>query len=215
MNTGSEERRFNIGADVVDNRQEKVGTVAFVVVRPPEMRITDIVVSTGAILGRDVVVPVDAVADVEEDTVSLSIGKDELNHYPDYVDVQYKQPPAGWAPPTALGYPTAGLLFPEGMNQEMYYPEPASVTVNTPPGTVGLQEGMDVESSDGHKVGSIAALETDTESKDVTGFVVKHGFLFTHDTFIPAEDVAEIEEGKVRLRLTRDEVQRMETVSES
>ena len=59
--SGAAEERIDIGADVLTVDGEKVGSVVYVVVQPETMRLTDIVVSTGAILGRDVVVPIDAV----------------------------------------------------------------------------------------------------------------------------------------------------------
>jgi sporulation protein YlmC with PRC-barrel domain len=206
MQSTDGEQRIDIGTDVVDKAQQKVGTVAYVVVRPPEMEITDIVVSTGPILGRDIVVPRNAVSGVEDGKICLSVDKDQVGRYPNYVDIDYTQPPADWIAPPGLTYPAGGMLVPQGM----YTPEIASVEVNVPAGTVGLHQGMDVESSDGHRVGSIDALDTDASSGDVTGLIVKHGFLFTHDVRIPATDVAEAEGDRVTLRLSKDEVQRLE-----
>ena len=54
MDATGTETPIDIGADVIGSDGKKVGTVTYVVVQPAEMRITDIVVSTGAILGRDI-----------------------------------------------------------------------------------------------------------------------------------------------------------------
>src|SRR5438067_993725 len=156
MNTGQTEQRIEIGTDVVGSDGEKLGTVAYVVVHPPEMHVTDFVVSTGPILGRDVVVPVSAVTGVTDGKVHLSMDKDEINQCEDYVEVRYQQPPDEWIAPTGLGYPSQTMLWPVGAT----VPQPSSVEVHAPPGTVGLHEGMEVESSDGHRVGSIEALDT-------------------------------------------------------
>lgn len=198
--------RIDIGTDVVGSDGNKVGTVAYVVVRPPEMRITDIVVSTRALLGRDVVVPLDGVRRVEDGKVFLSIDRDRLTTYPDYIEVKFQQPPAGWVPPAELYYPQTGILW----TADADYPEASSIQVNAPSGTVGISEGMGVESSDGHTVGTVDALEIDPTSNEVTAFVVKHGFLFTHDTRLPVTDTSEIRDGKVVLTLTRDQVQKIE-----
>ena len=69
---------------------------------------------------------------------------------------------------------------------------------------------MEVESSDGHKVGALDALDIDLATGDIRGFVVKHGFLFTRDTRIPTGDVQAIRDGKVILKLTKDQVQQVE-----
>ena len=200
MNTGEREQRIEIGTDVVGSDGEKLGTVAYVVVRPPEMHVTDFVVSTGAILGRDVVVPVSAVTGVADGEVHLSMDKDEVNRCEDYVEVRYERPPEDWIAPTGLAYPSQTMLWPAGVNM----PEPSSVEVNAPPGTVGLHEGMDVESSDGHRVGSIEALDQDAATGNITAIIVKQGHLFTHDTRIPIESVAGVENDKVTLTVPRD-----------
>ena len=176
--------------------------VAYVVVRPPQIRITDIIVSTGASLGREVVVPVHLIQDVQNGKVYLSIDKDELKRYPDYVEVDYQKPPTRWVPPEGVAYPPTGVLWPAGAS----YPEAAGVHVNAPRGTLGIREGMEVESSDGHKVGAVDALDIDLATGVIRGFVVKRGFLFTRDTHIPAGDVQEIRGGKVILNLTKDQV---------
>lgn len=200
MNTMDE--RITIGADVIGSGGDKIGTVAYVVVEPPRMHVTDYVVSTG-ILGRDIVVPVDKVDHVADGKVYLAIDKDELQHLRDYVEIHYDQPPQAWAPPGGFFYPAQSVLWPAGA----YYPEPSSVTVNAPAGTVGLREGMDVESSDGHKVGSIKALDEDPASGDVTDLIIKEGFLFTHDARIPCNLIADVHEGRVTLSVTKDELE--------
>jgi uncharacterized protein YrrD len=85
-----------------------------------------------------------------------------------------------------------------------------NVRVNAPPGSLGLREGMPVETSDGHKAGSIDALDVDLTAGEVKGFVVKHGFLFAQDTRIPAGDVQVIRDGKVILNLTKDQAKEIE-----
>lgn len=199
-------KHIDIGADVIGSDGKKVGTVAYVVVRPAELRLTDIVVSTGVLLGREVVIPAHLIREVEDDRVYLSIDKDELNHYPDYIEIDYEKPPTGWVPPEGLYYPPAGMLWPVGS----YYPEAADVHVNAPAGTLGIREGMDVESSDGHKVGSVDALDIDLATGEIRGFLVKRGLIFTRDTRFPTGDIQALRGGKVILTLTKDQVQQIE-----
>lgn len=205
MNATGVEQTLDIGADVIGSSGDKVGTVGYVVVRPPEMHITDIVVSTGSILGRDIVVPLDRVRSVAGGKVYLAIDKGELKTYPDYIAIHYTQPPAEWAPPVNWYYPPTNVLWPAN-----YYPTESAVQVNAPPGTEGIRQGMDVESADGHKVGSVDALETDPHSGDIVAFIVKHGFIFTHDTSIPTTDVQGLRDGKVILRLSKDQAENLE-----
>jgi sporulation protein YlmC with PRC-barrel domain len=203
MSTGGKEEQIDIGADVVGSDGDGLGSVAYVVVRPPELHLTDIVVSTGSILGRDVVVPIDQVERVEGGKVYLSLDKGGVDQCKDYVEIHYDQPPSMWAPPAGYYYPGSMTLWPSGE----YYPQPASVDVNAPSGTVGLNQGMEVESSDGHKVGTIDAIDADPHGEDVTALVVKRGHLFSHhDVRIPIDCVADVEADRVKLSLTAHEV---------
>ncbi|PZS07832.1 MAG: hypothetical protein DLM70_03160 [Chloroflexi bacterium] len=194
------EERLDIGADVIGSAGDKVGTVAYAVINPPELHMTDFVVSTGHLLGRDVVVPVNKVDRLEDGKVYLSIDKDELEKLPDYVEVHFQQPPAAWAPAPGFLYPAQSVLWPA----DAYYPDPASVTVNAPKGSVGISQGMEVESSDGHKIGTVKGL--DAGEGDVTDLIVKEGFLFTHDVHIAADLVDRVDDGRVILKVSKDEV---------
>lgn len=196
------DERIEIGADVVGKDGEKAGTVAYIVVRPPELEVTDFVVSTGSFLGRDLVVPVSEVERVGGGKVYLTVDSAALRAHEDYVEVRYQNPPESWAPAAGFMYPAQATLWPTGS----YYPEDASVTVHTPAGTVGLTKGMSVETSDGHKVGSIEGLDEDQQSGTVTDLIVKQGHLFSHDVRLPRDIVREIHEDRVTLTLTKDEL---------
>jgi uncharacterized protein YrrD len=197
------ETAITAGTAVYTNDNQHVGHVGYVVVDPNTFRVTDMVVNTGNFIGRDIVISVDQIARETEDGVYLTLDREGLDACPDYVDLHYQTPPATWIPSPGLTYPAGSMLWPVGYE----YPEAASVTINTPKGTVGLHPGMDVVSSDGHKVGSIDAVITDPQSEDVTGFVVKHGVIFTHDTTIPINQVATVESDQVKLRVTRDQAE--------
>jgi uncharacterized protein YrrD len=191
-------KQIDIGADVIGRDGKKLGTVAYVVVQPPEMHITDIVVRTSAVLGREVVVPVNLIQDVENGKVSLTIDKNTLQKYPDYIEIHYQKPPPGWNPPEDRYYWLALPANSEG------------IRINVPPGTRGIREGMAVAALDGHKVGAVDGLIVDPAAKQITGFVVKHGILFAHDTQIPVADVEKILGSTVILKLTKAQVEHIE-----
>lgn len=194
------ETTITTGTPVFTSDGQQAGHVSYVVVDPRTFKVTDFVVSTGNFLGRDIVVSTDQIEREDDDGIYLKLDRQGLDACPDYVDVNYQTPPDTWLPAPGLTYPAGSMLWPAGIT----YPEATSVTVNTPAGTVGLYPGMDVVSSDGHTVGSIDALVTDPQSDDVTGFVVKHGFIFTHDTTIPVDQVARVENDRVKLKISKD-----------
>jgi sporulation protein YlmC with PRC-barrel domain len=110
---------IDVGAEVVSSEGEKVGTVSYLVVRPPRYVITDIVVSTG-FLGRDLVVPIDHVVETSAGVVHLNIGKDDMASLQDYVEAHYDRPNAEWFSAAGMYYPGAATLWPAGT----YYPMP-------------------------------------------------------------------------------------------
>lgn len=204
MSNDTNKVSIDVGSDVVARDGTHLGTVGYIVVRPPHFEMTDIVVTTGQLLGRDIVVPIDHVSDVQDGTVKLTIDKQEFAGLDDYIEAHYDRPPDDWFAAPGMYYPGSATLWPAGS----YIPVPTSVGVNAPAGTVGLREGMEVESSDGHKVGTVHSVRTDEASENVTGFVVKHGFLLTHDTEVPISDVKDVDDDRVVLRLSREDVEK-------
>jgi sporulation protein YlmC with PRC-barrel domain len=200
------EERFEPGADVISSDGEKVGTVVYVVVKPPEIHVTNIVVSTGAIIGRDILVDVGSVSRVEGGKVYLSIPKDKVTACPDYVEVNFEQPPLEWAPEGPIFFPTQSILWPVGVN----YRQATSLKVNAPEGTVGLHEGMEVDSSDGHKIGKVHAIDVDSASGNVTDIVIEHGLLSKQRFRIAASEIAEIHADRVTLKLTKADVEKLQ-----
>lgn len=204
MTAETHEDRITGGEVVLDSDGNKVGKVAYVVVKPPELHLTDIVVSTGALLGRDIVVPMDKIQGMADGKVHLAIDKKALESLEDYVEVHYDAPPETWAPTEGFVYPAESVLWPTG---SYYYQQPTSTTVNAPTGTVGVREGMDVVSSDGHKIGHVHALDSDEATGNVTDIIVRHGTLFKHTARFPCDQVADIHADQVRLTHTQAEAE--------
>lgn len=203
MTAETHDDRITGGEEVLDSNRTKVGKIAYVVVKPPEFHMTDVVVSTGTLFGRDVVVPTEDIGGMSDGKVHLTIDKAKLEQYKDYVEVHYDQPPENWAPEGGFMYPTQSVLWPAGT----YYPQPSSTIVNAPTGTVGIREGMDVLSSDGHKIGLVHAVDADPSTGDLRDLVVRHGHFSKHEVRIPCSNVAEIVADQVKLTLNKAEVE--------
>ncbi|GAC1405528.1 MAG: hypothetical protein NVSMB52_19320 [Chloroflexota bacterium] len=199
-----EDARVDIGADVVGSDGTKIGTVSYVVVRPPQLHVTDYVVTTGEFLGRDIVVPVDSVERIADGQLHLRVDKHALGELKDYIEIHYTRPPESWAPLGGFTYSTESTLLPSST----FYPEDAEVRVNAPAGTVGLSKGMPIETSDGHNAGSIGAVDEDSTTGNITGLILTEGHFFKHEVHIPASTVARVRDDRVTLTLTRDELQR-------
>jgi uncharacterized protein (TIGR02271 family) len=63
-----------------------------------------------------------------------------------------------------------------------------------------IKTGTDVYGSDGEKIGSIAGVAD-------TYFVIEKGFIFTTDIYVPMSAVARVDDDKVMLSMTKDQVE--------
>jgi uncharacterized protein (TIGR02271 family) len=63
-----------------------------------------------------------------------------------------------------------------------------------------IQTGTDVYGSDGEKVGTIAGIADNY-------FVIEKGFIFTTDIYVPMSAVARVDDDKVMLSMTKDQVE--------
>jgi uncharacterized protein YrrD len=188
---------INIGARVYALGR-KAGKVDYVIIHPRSMRITDIVVTTG-VIGREIVVPVDVIESADKDKVYLSVDEDHLDEFPDFIDVKYEEPPTGWRAPSGIFYAPTDIRWPLGTVWR----------VNTPEGTRAIFDGQDVVSSDGHKIGVVDAVDVEEPGGRVTGFIVRKGHVLKHDLVFPVGDIEDVRDGKVFLRLTKDQAEQV------
>jgi osmotically-inducible protein OsmY/sporulation protein YlmC with PRC-barrel domain len=75
---------------------EPCGRLMKVVVDPHTQRVTDLIVERGILLKTDRVLPISAVEQTADRDVHLGIGRDELEDYPKYREVDFTKPTPGW-----------------------------------------------------------------------------------------------------------------------
>ena len=77
-------------------------------------KITEYVISTGGLLGHDVIVSPELLERAARDgnEIVLNITKRELDELAHYESADYTTPPADWIAPTVSGFPAGGHLFP-------------------------------------------------------------------------------------------------------
>ena len=71
-----------------------------------------------------------------------------------------------------------------------------------------VDHGWQVVAADGSSVGTVAEVIGDTGKDIFNGLAVTHGLL-RRSKYVPAEQVAEITEGRIRLALSREEFERL------
>jgi sporulation protein YlmC with PRC-barrel domain len=213
--------RVDLGAKVRTNDGQEAGSVQRAILDPDRREVTDFVVSTGGLLGRDVIVPRDQLEEASRDgeTIVLKATKDELNRLPTYAPADYVLPTAGWLPPAGYGIPAGGFLLPatyplpgeEGPQMASRGAEEDRREAKPSP---EIEKGSAVVDSDGDDIGVVDDLRFDQQGGRLIGLTVRLGGALR--TLLGGGEVAEVasqqiesvEEGVVRLRVHKDDLKR-------
>ncbi|TMC69498.1 MAG: hypothetical protein E6J15_12775 [Chloroflexi bacterium] len=197
--------RIDLNARVKTSDGHEAGNVHRVLVDPGTERITGFVVSTGRLLGRDVIVGEDAFAKAgpEGDVITLNLTKRELDTQPTFEETDYVIPPAGWAAPS-LGYTVSPAAF--------LWPLDSAVPDVGERSRPAIKKGEAVKDRDGDVVGTVEDIRFDEKTGEVLTFIVKAGAglerLFGGGKVaeISRGDILRIAEGEVRLGVDREEI---------
>jgi len=212
--------RVNLDAKVRASDGEDVGSVDRAVVDPRTNEVTHMVVRTGAIFGRDIMVPREDLerASLDGDTLQLDLTKDELEQFPDFVMDQYGAPPPTWVAPAGYGFPSTGYAWPIAVDP-MMGPAPMMLPDDDldddfeGPDQVTLTKGALVMDRNSDDVGVVDDVRFDVETGRLQGFVLRVGgalrTLFGGgDTVeVSRQQIERIGESMVHLRLAKEEIE--------
>ncbi|TMC07709.1 MAG: hypothetical protein E6J35_00555 [Chloroflexi bacterium] len=125
------------GAKVRTRDGHQAGHVKHAIWDPSGKRITEYVITTGGLLGHDVIVSPELLESAARDgnAIVLSITNRELDELAHYESGDYTTPPAGWLAPTIYGFPTGGYLWPVARAPRDVAPEeqePSTVEGHSP-----------------------------------------------------------------------------------
>lgn len=197
--------RIDLHARVRTSDGDEAGNIRRVLVDPKAGRITGFVVSTGRLLGREVIVGEDAfAAPGPEGDITLQLTKRELDAQPTFEETAHVVPPTGWAAPN-FGYtiPPDAFLWPA---------DAATGGVPAARSRPAIEKGDTVKDRDGDVVGTIQDIQFDERTGEVSSFIVKLGAglerLFGGEKVaeIGRQDILRIAEGEVRLGVDREEI---------
>jgi uncharacterized protein YrrD len=206
--------QFKKNAEVLTSNDEKVGRIDRVVLDPKSNEMTHVVVQKGFLFVKDKVVPLDCVESATEERVELKEGCDDPNEFPDFEETHYI-PVEETGGSEARGhdgldklawyYPVPGgawwrqrSLANPGISKPPYV---RKTEVNIPEGTVALEEGAKVVSSEGEHVGNIERVYADEEEQRVTHLLISKGLISKSRKLIPSMWVDSVREDEVRLSI--------------
>ena len=206
--------RVDLDARVQTRDGEDIGTVDRAVIDPRNNELTDFLIRTGEIFGRDILVPRTELenASRDGDVLRLDLSKASVDDLPTYNPGDYSAPPAEWEPPPAYGYPAPGYLWPTGAN----YPI-RPVSPPPPPGgpsLVSLNKGAPVVDRSGDQVGVVEDVQLDPANGRLQGFIMRIGGPFLtlfgggETAEIGSDLIAWVEEEVVHLRVDKDKIRR-------
>ena len=210
--------RLDLDAKVLASDGEHIGNVDRAIIDPTTNEVTNIVVRTGAIFGRDILVPRE---DLErgvqdDDAIRLNLTKEQLEALPDYQPEAYGPPPGTWVAPGGYGLPTGSYVYPLAVDPMMggmpvLIPDENAAYDETDP--VTLTKGALVLDRNGDDIGVVDDMRFDTESGKLQGFVLRVGGALR--TLFGGGDTVEVSryqiesvgESIVRLRLLKEDVE--------
>lgn len=203
---------FKENVEVITSDGQKVGQLDRVVMDPRSKELTHLIVRKGFLFTEDKVVPFDFVETATEDRIVLKEGPQDPDDFPDFEETHFvpveeteaseKYGTEGLST-LAWYYPLPGgawwrarnFLYP-GISKPPYV---RKTEMNIPDGTVPLEEGAKVVSSEGEHVGDIERVYADEEEQRVTHLLISKGLISKSRKLIPSMWVDSVREDEVRL----------------
>jgi uncharacterized protein YrrD len=214
--------QFKENAEVVTSDGQKVGKIDRVVFDPKSNELTHLVVQKGFLFTEDKVVPLNFVESAIEERVVLKEGQLDLDEFPNFEEAHYvpveeaggsEQRAHDGLDRLAWYYPVPGSawwrqrsLANPGISKPPYV---RKTEVNIPEGTVALEEGAKVVSSEGEHVGNIERVYADEEEQRVTHLLISKGLISKSRKLIPSMWVDSVREDEVRLSISERFVEKL------
>lgn len=194
------------GAAVIAE-DELIGRVERLIVSPGTGEVTGLVVRKGFVLARDIVIPIDAVDEANEDEVHLGITIEQLNELPEFREEDYIEAPADWQSESRSS--GQGVLFRlrRLLTGQDLRPARAGQTSASAGGRL-LRAGQRVVCRDGD-VGRLELVLLDEVTRRVAYLVVERGRLLTRETVIPVEWVSDIKRDRIYIDARREQLEEL------
>lgn len=171
----------DLDARVLTSDGHDVGRIKHAVIDPGAREVAAFVVSTGGLLGRDVIIARQEIesARPDGDAIRLELSKERFDDLPTFVPRDYSAPPVGYEPTGPGAFPTSAYLWPvayEVTATDAAIPDRGS----SPSGDVdaappSIDHGSRVVDSNGDEVGVVEDLLFDEDTGKLRALVVTLG----------------------------------------
>lgn len=164
--------RIDLNAEIHTKDGHRAGNVKSAIFDPRSNGITEFVVSTGGLLGHDVLVSREVLerASRDGDRLVVDLSKGELDRLEAYVAEDYVAPPAGWMAPEVYGFPNGGYLWPITGAQPSTPPTGETERGSRMP---AIRKGMTLRDPSGAVIGTVEDVRVDEASGALQGLAIR------------------------------------------
>jgi sporulation protein YlmC with PRC-barrel domain len=181
------------------------GRSSYVVLNPVTREVTHLVVKESTFPRLERLVPVGMVAETSSDQIHLTCSQQELHGLESFIETEFL--------PGEFPYAAYGLgeyrLWPYILSNDALAPVEHE---RVPPGELAVRRGSHVQATDGN-VGQVDEFLVDRDTEQITHLVLREGHLWGQkDVLIPVSEIGQIDEDRVYLTLSKEEVASLPTI---
>lgn len=200
--------KFRIGARV-DARDRWLGYLVALVADPVARRITHLVVDDTGVPDSGRLVPIDKVVEADDNHIRLDLTAEAFFQLEPFVQPRYLRGD-NFRLSDHDDTPEHLFLFPLTVPAEGWS---FVFEERVPPGEVAIRPGAAVLDANGKKLGQVDEFLVDPSDQRISHLVLRRGHIFGKRTItVPMTEIVEATPDRVRLRLTGDEVGRLQEV---
>lgn len=196
--------QFHFGADVSQKNGDRLGELRALLYDPDTQEVTAFVVQHAGLDSYDVLVPYEAVADTDDETVYLELSQDQFDDLDEYSYTRNVAPPPYNAegdqdevqePIDVPDVPPVGAAT--GIESIAFTPIEQETDL-VPPDDEPIDGTTTVYATDG-ELGHVRDVFVDGETRRMTSMVVERGLVFTHDSDVPNNWISSVQPGTIVL----------------
>ena len=175
-----------------------VGTLTNIILNPATETVTHLVVKEHGFVGSERLVSEDFVKETTQDTIFLSISKEEFQSLEDFVQTEF-------LPSDIPAFMTDGYL---AWPMQEWVP-PILQHEAVPPGEFSVRKGAKVCALDGH-VGRVDEFLVEKENGHITHLILREGHLWDKkDVSVPVDQIDRYEDKCVYLKMDKKSVEEL------
>jgi sporulation protein YlmC with PRC-barrel domain len=177
-------------------QEEICGRTTSVIVEPKTRRVTHVVVKTSTNPHIERLVPVEWIAESNQQTIHLGCSSAELAQCPNFIKTCYEKRLV----PYILDYSAGEVLWPSYALSERTVPVERQ---QIPQGELAVRRGARVEAVDGG-LGRVDDFVIDPHSESITYLVVREGHWWRHfDMAVPVSQISRLSSNAVYLNVAK------------